>query len=92
MPYPKGKSGNPGGRPKAIVDVMELARKRSKKNIENLSYWADQTDDGAIAVRASIALHEIAWGKPAQNVGFTPEAGDTLSALISSIRSGNATG
>ncbi len=62
MPFqPGNKLGR--GRPKVNVDVVALARARTKDNIENLAYWADQREDGAVAVRANIALHEIAWGK-----------------------------
>ncbi len=67
MPFqPGNKLGR--GRPKVIADLQAMARKRTATNLENLAYWADQKEDGAIAVRANIALHEIAWGKPAQQV------------------------
>lgn len=66
--FKPGQCGNPKGRPKALVSITELARARTEKNLRNLAYWADQRDDGAIAVRANIALHEIAWGKPAQAI------------------------
>ncbi len=91
MAFKKGISGNPGGRPKAAFDVQACARKRTKKNLDNLAHWADQKDDGAIAVRANIALHEIAWGKPAQQVtaDVTHQAGDTLTTFLLALRNGH---
>lgn len=85
MPFAKGKSGNPGGRPKLAANVVDLARKRTAKNLANLQYWADQREDGGIAVRASIALHEIAWGKPAQATEISGTV-TVLGGLMQKIR------
>ena len=35
-PFPKGQSGNPGGRPRVLADVQELARAKSPKALETL--------------------------------------------------------
>ena len=35
-PFPKGISGNPGGRPKVLGDVQELARQQSPEAINTL--------------------------------------------------------
>ena len=35
-PFPKGMSGNPGGRPKVLGDVQELARQQSPEAINTL--------------------------------------------------------
>ena len=36
MPWVKGQSGNPGGRPKEEVDIRKLARSRGKEAIDTL--------------------------------------------------------
>ena len=36
MPWVKGQSGNPGGRPKEEVDIRKLARSRGKQAIDAL--------------------------------------------------------
>ena len=35
-PFKKGQSGNPGGRPKVVAEVKELARAHTDKAIETL--------------------------------------------------------
>ena len=64
-PFPKGKSGNPGGRPKAAHSIQELARKHAPEAIKTL---ADIAKNGTPSARvsAAIALLDRAYGKPPQ--------------------------
>ena len=65
MPFQKGnKLGQ--GRPKIFAEVQEYARKRTKENIDRMAHLAEYAEDDNVKLRASIALHEIAWGKPVQ--------------------------
>lgn len=61
------------GRPKAFDEVQALARTHTKGNIERLLHWRDQDEDPATSLRATIAIHEIGWGKPVQVVEGTQD-------------------
>ena len=63
MPFEKGKSGNPGGRPKENKEVKELARKYSKEAIERLVFWM-RSNEPRISLQASQALLDRGYGKP----------------------------
>ena len=65
MPFKPGQSGNPGGRPKAIAEVLDLARKETAASIRTLARIRDD-EEAPHAARATsaIALLDRAWGKP----------------------------
>ena len=65
--FEKGKSGNPGGRPKENQEVKELAREYTKEAIERLAHWMRQDDDAGASVKAAQALLDRGHGKPAQH-------------------------
>lgn len=67
MPFVKGSSGNPGGRPAVIKEVRELAQKHAPAAIERLAMLV-QDPDGRVAVAACNALLDRAVGKPVQAV------------------------
>src|ERR1043165_10251374 len=71
-PFPKGVSGNPGGRPKVLGDVQELARQRSPEAIETLSnIMRDTKAPPAARVAAANALLDRGYGKATQPISQT---------------------
>jgi hypothetical protein len=64
-----GQSGNPGGRPRDIFQIAELARTHSPLAIRALAEICE--DSGAphsARVSAAVALLNRAWGLPVQTV------------------------
>jgi hypothetical protein len=69
--FPPGASGNPGGRPAALNEVRDLARKHTAKAVANLAKIADSGKSEMARIAASVALLDRGWGRPTQ-----PIAGD----------------
>lgn len=67
--FKPGVSGNPGGRPKAIVEVVNLAREQTEAAIRTLAEIAVNADAHPGArVAAACAILDRGWGKPRQDV------------------------
>lgn len=76
MPFVKGKSGNPSGRPKEIGHVRDLARAQTEKAIQTLiDIQGDGTQPAPARVAAAQALLDRAWGKPSQAIGGADDLG-----------------
>jgi hypothetical protein len=68
----KGKSGNPGGRPKALHDVQALARSHTRAAVEMLAGIMDAAAAPAAArVSAANALLDRGRGRPVQAITQT---------------------
>ena len=62
-----GKSGNPGGRPRIIEAVRDIARESTTLAIETLRTIAADTEaPHAARVSAATALLDRGWGRPMQ--------------------------
>ena len=68
-PFKKGQSGNPGGRPKVVAEVKELARAHTGEAIETLvSIMTNTKSAPAARVSAANALLDRGYGKPPQHI------------------------
>jgi hypothetical protein len=68
-PFKKGQSGNPGGRPKVIAEVKDLARAHTAEAIETLvSIMTNLKSAPAARVSAANALLDRGYGKPPQHI------------------------
>lgn len=75
-PFQKGQSGNPGGRPKEIGHVRDLAKAHTEASIETLAQIrGDLAAPHAARVAAAQALLDRAWGKPSQAIGGAEDLG-----------------
>lgn len=86
MGFVKGKSGNPGGRPKDLGEITELARGHGKKCIEVLAALLDHKDAKIRAIAADKLL-ERGFGKPPQAVEHSGAI--DLVTSVNIIRKGN---
>lgn len=79
MTFQAGVSGNPGGRPKALVDVLNLARAHTEPAIATLAtIMVDATQPAPARVAAATAVLDRGWGRPAQSVALTAPDGGPL--------------
>ena len=68
-PFKKGQSGNPGGRPKVVAEVKELARAHTADAIQTLvSIMTNPKAAPAARVSAANALLDRGYGKPPQHI------------------------
>src|SRR5258708_15516647 len=63
VPFPKGKSGNPGGRAKQFAQCQRLCREASPDAARRLIELM-QSEDERVALMAADKVFERAWGRP----------------------------
>ncbi|MCX8567046.1 MAG: hypothetical protein ON057_001773 [Glomeribacter sp. 1016415] len=69
MPFKKGKSGNPGGRPKEITHVRELARQHTTSAVATLvQIMHDPQEKAQARVSAAKELLDRGFGRPPQDI------------------------
>ncbi len=88
MPFEKGKSGNPGGRPKEVAEVRELAKKHGHAAIERLKTLMDSENERT-AVAACLALLDRGYGKPHASVEHSGQLAMTYDDVVTRIMNGS---
>jgi hypothetical protein len=84
-PFQKGKSGNPGGRPKESHEVKNLARKHTKEALERLLFWM-RDDNPKASVAATLAILDRGWGRPGQELQLSGEVELDVTGTLTELR------
>jgi hypothetical protein len=85
MKFPKGKSGNPGGRPKVLGEVQELARQYAPAAIVELARLALKAKNETARIAAIRELLDRGYGRSRQAMEISAPAGDPLQLLFEEL-------
>jgi hypothetical protein len=85
MAFPKGKSGNPGGRPKVLGEVQELARRHAPAAIVELARLAAKAKSETARIAAIRELLDRGYGRTRQSLEVSVPDGDPIQMLFQEI-------
>jgi len=64
--WTKGQSGNPGGRPRIVAEVRDLARRYTAEAVDTLVRICKSGKSESARVAAAQVLLDRGWGRPMQ--------------------------
>jgi Family of unknown function (DUF5681) len=85
LKFRKGQSGNPGGRPKVLGDVQEMARQHAPRAIVELARLALKAKSETARIAAIRELLDRGYGRPRQAMEVSVPAGDPIQLLLDEI-------
>ena len=85
LKFRKGQSGNPGGRPKVLGEVQELARQYAPKAIVELARLALKAKNETARIAAIRELLDRGYGRPRQVMEVSVPADNPLQLLLDEI-------
>jgi hypothetical protein len=83
--FSKGVSGNPGGRPKVLGEVQELARLHASSIIVELARLALKAKSETARIAAIRELLDRGYGRSRQAMEISAPAGDPLQLLLEEL-------
>ncbi len=82
MPFKKGQSGNPGGRPKELKGIKELAQNNAELAIMALIRVAQHGKSESARVMAANSILDRGFGKPVQSTEVSGVDGKPIVTAI----------
>ena len=64
--FTKGRSGNPGGRPRSLASVMHEARRHTLPALKTLTTLMKEAKSESVRLGAAEAILSRGWGRPIQ--------------------------
>jgi hypothetical protein len=91
MPFVKGQSGNPGGRPKVVLpdgrSLIDIAREHTPKAVATLvAVMDDRKASYAARVSAASEILNRGWGRARQDIGIEIKNDESAAALLERAR------
>jgi hypothetical protein len=82
--FKPGQSGNPGGRPRAVAEIRDLARQHTETALNALVKIATAGKSESARVSAATALLDRGYGKPTQPIAGDSDADAINLGIVSS--------
>jgi hypothetical protein len=89
MKFRKGESGNPGGRPKVLGELQELARHHAPQVIAELARLAVKARSETASIAAGRELLDRGFGRARQSVEVSLPEPDIVRMMLDEIDARN---